>query len=68
MKTIVMRAGKRQTLHVETPLGIVNIETGLVNAKGRRVDAVLFHPNAYAGENKVRLVGTRFVECRRARN
>jgi hypothetical protein len=39
MKTIVLR-NKRETLHVETPLGIFNIEVGLRDTKGRRVEVV----------------------------
>lgn len=49
-------------LHVETPLGIVNIHVGLHDTRGRRVESVTFRPNDYAGERKVRLIGTRFVE------
>ncbi len=52
-------------LHVETPLGIVNILVGLSDHKGRRVDAVQVIPNHYAGERKVVRRGygnTRLVE------
>jgi hypothetical protein len=61
MKTIVHNKG---LLHVETPLGIVNIYVGLHDSNGRRVENVQFRPNDYAGENKVVLRGTRFVELK----
>ena len=65
MKTVVHRRG---ILHVETPLGVINIHVGLCDARGRRVEAVSMNPNQYAGENKVRVRGHRFVECLRAKN
>ena len=50
MKRIVAgRAG----VHVETPLGIVNIRVGLVDRRGRDVDSIEVIPNQYAGEPKV---------------
>jgi hypothetical protein len=55
---------KRGTLHVETPLGIVNITVGLNDTAGRRVEAVTFRPNNFAGEPKVVLRGSRFVELK----
>lgn len=47
--------GRRKTrlLHVETPLGIVNIWVGLTDIKGRRVERVDMLPNNYSGERKV---------------
>lgn len=62
MKTIVLRKGK---LHIETPLGIVNITVGLTDSRGARVDSIAVTPNAYAGERKVSLDGysnTRLIE------
>lgn len=59
--------GKDELLHVETPLGIVNIRTGLTDRHGRRVDSVEIIPNRYAGEPKVLrrgLSNTRLVECK----
>lgn len=56
-KRVVMR--ERQLLHVETPLGIVNIRTGLHDAEGRRVESVEIIPNAYAGEPEVTVDGYR---------
>lgn len=47
----------RGLLHVETPLGIVNIRVGLSDAQGRKVDSIEIIPNAYAGEPKVELDG-----------
>ena len=49
-------------IHVETPLGIVNIYVGLRDAEGRRVERVEMIPNRYAGEPKVTVDGGRFVE------
>lgn len=52
-------------LHVETPLGIVNIRIGLSDAEGRRVESIEVIPNDYAGEPRVDVDGyrnTRLVE------
>jgi hypothetical protein len=62
MKRVVLRKG---TLHVETPLGIVNVRVGLTDAKGQRVNSVEVLANNYAGEPKVKRdgnVNTRLVE------
>ena len=65
MKTVVHRKG---ILHVETPLGIVNIHVGLHEQKGRDVERVSMLPNQYAGEPKVLCVRNAFfVRCKRAR-
>jgi hypothetical protein len=64
MKTVVHRKG---LLHVETPLGIVNIHVGLHDRKSRRVEAITVSGNNYAGEPKVALRGyhnTRLVELK----
>lgn len=53
---------KTRIIHVETELGIVNIYLGLRDDKGRRVETVAFKPDNYAGQKKVRLIGSRFVE------
>lgn len=60
MKTVTHRAG---ILHVETPLGIVNIHVGLRNEAGQRVEAIELIPNRYAGEPTVTVEGSRFVEA-----
>ena len=68
MKTITHRDG---LLHVETPLGIVNIRVGLHDAKGRRVDSIEVLAPACSGDKKVRLSGysnTRLIEALHARN
>ncbi len=44
---------KTEALHVETPLGIVNIRCGLSDMKGRPVDSIEVIPSCYAGEQKV---------------
>lgn len=61
MKTIVHRSG---VLHVETPLGVVNIHVGLSDRRGRRVEAVRIRGNDYAGEPLVKVVGQRLVELK----
>jgi len=58
----IVRPGRARIVHVETPLGIVNIYVGLTDIKGRRVEAVEMIPNEYAGEPKVKVVGRRFIE------
>ena len=52
MKTIIHNKG---LLHVETPNGIVNIQVGLTDARGRSVDSVQIIPDNYADENAVRV-------------
>ena len=61
MKSVVHRKG---VLHVETPLGIVNIYVGLTDIRGRRIEAITLNPNRYAGEPKVLVRGNRFVELK----
>ena len=52
-------------IHIETPLGIVNIYPGLHDQRGRRVDAIEMIPNdRYAGERIVRRMGDKFVETK----
>lgn len=63
-KTVEMK--DNQLLHVETPLGIVNIRTGLRDMHGCRVDSIEIIPNRYAGEPPVTLDGfsnSRLVEA-----
>lgn len=58
------------TLHVETPNGIVNIIVGLEDAQGRSVDAISVTPSNYVGERLVIRRGsatTRLVRCKKAR-
>lgn len=54
-----------RVIHVETPLGIVNIHLGLEDRHGRRVENVQMQPNDYAGELPVRTIGNRFVELKK---
>lgn len=61
MRTVTHRRG---ILHVETPLGIVNIHVGLNDRRGRRVEAVLMRGNNYSGEPLVKVVGNRMVEMK----
>lgn len=51
-------------LHVETELGIVNIYTGLHDARGRAVEAVSMRPDSFAGEPKVVVSKGRFVRLK----
>lgn len=71
MKRLVFNERNRSgnLLHVETPLGIVNIRIGLHDAQGRRVESIEVIPNDYAGEPQVTRDGnanTRLVEEARA--
>ena len=66
-KTVVLNSGH---LHVETPLGVINIRVGLSDMKGRRVESIKVSPNNYAGEQKVirrGLANTRLVELKTVR-
>jgi hypothetical protein len=64
MKRIkAMKAGT--IVHVETPLGIVNIRVGLSDAKGRAVDAVEIIPCNYVGEKMVIRKGSRLIQTSR---
>ena len=68
MKTVVHKKG---LLHVETPLGIVNIRVGLSDGLGRRVDSIEILPSRYAGEKKIIRSGycnNRLIECLHAKN
>lgn len=52
-------------VHVETPLGIINIRVGLSDANGRSVDAVEIIPSNYVGERKVIRKGARLIQTSR---
>ena len=57
-KTVQAIAGG-SVIHVETPLGVVNIRAGLLDDKGRRVDAIEIlpdHGKARDGQCNVRIV------------
>jgi hypothetical protein len=65
VRTIDLTRARDSLLHVETPLGIVNIRVGLHDVEGRRVDSVEVIPNGYAGEPRVEVDGyrnTRMIE------
>lgn len=58
------------TLHIETPNGIVNIIVGLEDMHGRAVDSISVTPSNYVGEPKVIRRGcanTRLVRCKKAK-
>ncbi len=69
VRRITFRTG---ILHIETPLGIVNIHAGpwLHDHKGRAVVAVEMIADRMAGEAKVltRGAGGRFIQCSRAKS
>lgn len=59
---------KREPLHVETPLGIVNIRCGLSDLKGRNVESIEVIPSNYSGKKKVIRSGygnTRLIQLKR---
>ena len=53
MKSFRVLLHRRGLLHVETPLGIVNISVGLHDRKDREVESVEVLPSNAAGEKKV---------------
>ena len=62
MKTVLHSKG---ILHVETPLGIVNIHVGLQDRNGREVEAVEMLPDRMLHDYRVvKLMGRRFVLCK----
>ncbi len=65
MELIVLDKGG--FLHIETPLGIVNVRAGEIDNRGRRVDSVQVIPDEYVGEKKIvrkGLANTRLVELK----
>jgi hypothetical protein len=67
MKRLSHRKG---LLHIETPLGIVNITVGLVDRHGRWVESIQVIPSCYKGEKKVMRSGyanTRLIQCKGAK-
>lgn len=63
MKTVRLTK-KVRVLHVETPLGIINIWNGLTDRHGRQVNTVEMLPNNFAGEPKVVVRGLRLVQLK----
>jgi hypothetical protein len=55
MQVVRPKRGVR-VIHVETPLGIVNIHLGLRDSAGRRVENIERIGNNYAGEPQVRVM------------
>ena len=67
MKTVSLKNG---LLHVETPLGVINIRAGLVDSAGRRVDSITITPDEITGDKKIVRRGyynTRMVELKGVR-
>ena len=66
LRTVALSTKSRSDgLHIETPLGIVNIRHKLQMRDGSRVVSIEVIPNAYPNERPVRLDGftnTRLVE------
>ena len=52
MQVVKIKRGVR-TVHVETELGIVNIQLGFRDDHGRKFEAIMVHPDQYIGEPKV---------------
>lgn len=61
MRSITFNEANRSDnlLHIETPLGIVNIRIGLHDGQGRPVESIEVIPNEYAGEPRVGVDGYR---------
>jgi hypothetical protein len=67
MKTVSLKNG---LLHVETPLGIVNITVGLTDRIGRRVESIEVIAPRLSGEKKIIRRGyynTRLIELKGVR-
>jgi hypothetical protein len=67
MKTMSIKNG---LLHVETPLGVINIRVGLVDSTGRRVDSVTVTPDEISNGKKIIRRGyynTRMIELKGVR-
>jgi hypothetical protein len=67
MKTVSLKDG---LLHVETPLGVINIRVGLTDSTGRRVDSVTVTPDEITDGKKIIRRGyynTRMVELKGVR-
>ena len=54
LKSIDGYVKKFNGLHIETPLGLINIWYG-TNDKGQRTETIQISPNEYAGENHVKV-------------
>jgi len=70
MKRVSMMRSRDPLLHIETPLGIINIRVGLHDSQGRRVESIEVIPNNYCDEPAVRRRGfcnTRLVELKTVR-
>ncbi|MBI3248848.1 MAG: hypothetical protein HYZ50_20285 [Deltaproteobacteria bacterium] len=67
MRTMkIVRARSNQLLHVETPLGIINILVGLTNHQGQPVDSIMVIPDdrvRRAGLANTRLIGRKNTAC-----
>jgi len=60
-----------KTKHIETPLGVINIRTGLYDRLGREIVSISVTADKYAGENKVKLAGlhnTRLTRLKTVKN
>jgi hypothetical protein len=67
MKTVNLEDG---LLHVETPLGVINIRAGLTDSMGRRVDSITVTPDEITSGKKIIRRGyynTRMVELKGVR-
>ena len=66
IQRVTPKRGAR-VVHVETPLGVVNIYLDLRDRYGRRVENVQVSGNNYAGEPRVVRRGSRLVELKTVR-
>jgi len=61
----------RGLLHIETPLGLINIRVGLMDSQGRIVESIEVIPDKFAGENKIVRRGcynTRLIQLKKKEN
>ncbi len=66
-KRISFMGKNQKLLHIETPLGIVNIRINLHDLKGRPVNSIEVIPSNTQGDPKIKLSGygnTRLIQLR----
>lgn len=63
IQRVKVKRGAR-VVHIETPLGVVNIHVGLSDRLGRRVENVMVSGNNYSGEPLVVRRGSRLIELK----
>ncbi len=64
--TLIVNPSKKVSkIHIETPLGIVNIVLNLTDKRGHRVEYVGMLGSKRIGDKIVKVVGPRFVELKK---